>query len=130
MPDEKYHFSISHCGDYAAVIVSEEIRVGIDIELVTPKVDLIKHKFLDEEEMLLVQKNNLQHLTLLWNCKEAVFKWYGNGGLNFKKNIIVKKISINDDYGIVDCLFVKEEEKRLQINFNFFDKLSLAWIAW
>lgn len=130
LPDEKYHFSISHCGDYAAVIVSEEIRVGIDIELVTPKVDLIKHKFLDEEEMLLVQKNDLQHLTLLWNCKEAVFKWYGNGGLDFKKNIIVKKISIDDDYGFVDCLFVKEEEKRLRINFNFFDKLSLAWIAW
>ncbi len=129
LPDEKYHFSISHCGDYAAVIVSEKKRVGIDIELITPKVELIKHKFLNEEEMRLVQKNNLQHLTLLWNCKEAVFKWYGNGGLDFKKNIIIEKLLFNNDHGIVDCLFVKEEEKKLRINFNFFENLSLAWIA-
>ncbi|MDQ6844770.1 MAG: 4-phosphopantetheinyl transferase, partial [Bacteroidota bacterium] len=40
---EKYHFSISHCGDYAAVIVSKEMRVGIDIELIRQKIELIKH---------------------------------------------------------------------------------------
>src|SRR5580765_6786569 len=50
LPNEEYHFSISHCGDYAAVIVSEEKRVGIDIELVTPKIEKIKHKFLGVEE--------------------------------------------------------------------------------
>src|SRR5450432_3750378 len=31
--DEKYHFSISHCGDFAAVIISTNSRVGVDIEL-------------------------------------------------------------------------------------------------
>ncbi len=43
LPNEGYHFSISHCGDYAAVIVSKDHRVGIDIELVPPKVEKIKH---------------------------------------------------------------------------------------
>ncbi len=129
LPGEKYHFSISHCGDYAASIVSEEKRVGIDIELITPKIELIKHKFLSEAEMLLVEKNNLQQLTLLWSCKEAMFKWYGDGGVDFKKNMMVKKISMNNDYGTVDCLFTKEEERKLKINFSFFEKLSLAWIA-
>ncbi len=128
LPSEKYHFSISHCGDYAAVIISEKIRVGIDIELITPKIDLIKHKFLSEEEMSILPTANRQLLTLLWNCKEAAFKWYGNGGVDFKKNIIVKKISVNDDHGIVDCLFIKEEEISLKVNFNFFDNLCLAWI--
>ncbi|MEP6514059.1 MAG: 4-phosphopantetheinyl transferase, partial [Parafilimonas sp.] len=28
LPGEQYHFSISHCGDYAAVIVSSTDRVG------------------------------------------------------------------------------------------------------
>jgi phosphopantetheinyl transferase len=32
LPDEQYHFSISHCGDYAAAIVSKDKRVGIDVE--------------------------------------------------------------------------------------------------
>ena len=30
LENEPYHFSISHCGDYAAAIVSREFRVGID----------------------------------------------------------------------------------------------------
>ena len=49
LQNEQYHFSISHCGDYAAVIVSKGRRVGIDIELVTPKVEKIRHKFLNEK---------------------------------------------------------------------------------
>ena len=38
LPNEAYHFSISHCGDYAAVIVSSINRVGTDIEIVSEKV--------------------------------------------------------------------------------------------
>lgn len=135
LPNEKYHFSISHCGDYAAVIVSHEKRVGIDIELVTPKIELIQHKFLSEEEIGMVNgqwsmiNGQLQLLTLLWNCKEAVFKWYGNGGVDFKKNIVIVKISKDGDSGIVDCLFLKEEKISLQIHFIFFDKVSLAWVS-
>ena len=33
LKNEAYHFSISHCGDFAAAIVSRDKRVGIDIEL-------------------------------------------------------------------------------------------------
>src|SRR5438270_10925403 len=29
LPNEEYHFSISHCGEYAAAIVSKHDRVGI-----------------------------------------------------------------------------------------------------
>ena len=41
---EQYHFSISHCGRYAAALVSSTERVGIDIEMITPRVEKIKHK--------------------------------------------------------------------------------------
>src|SRR6476661_7771594 len=33
LENEAYHFSVSHCGDYAAAIVSRNRRVGIDIEI-------------------------------------------------------------------------------------------------
>src|SRR3954462_10941207 len=38
LSNDAYHFSISHCGDYAAAIVSRDSRVGIDVELVRPLV--------------------------------------------------------------------------------------------
>ena len=48
LPDEKYHFSISHCGDYAAAIVSSTQRVGVDIEKGSEKILRVSHKFLTD----------------------------------------------------------------------------------
>ena len=45
LENDVYHFSISHCGDYAAVIVSNNHRVGADIEMPSKKIEKVKHKF-------------------------------------------------------------------------------------
>ena len=141
LPNEEYHFSISHCGDYAAVIVSKDHRVGIDIELVTPKVEKVKHKFLRVEELasisnmqLAINKNGLTNqpinlLTLLWCCKDAVFKWYGSAGVDFKDNIHLKPFDLDVDEGIIECEFVKDIKTSLQIQHKFFYGLCLAWVA-
>ena len=50
LENEKYHFSISHCGDFAAAIVSNTKRVGVDIEKVNEKIGNIFPKFLSEKE--------------------------------------------------------------------------------
>ncbi|HUR10411.1 MAG TPA: hypothetical protein VM012_03540, partial [Flavitalea sp.] len=44
LKDEQYHFSISHCGNFAAAIVSNKERVGIDIELITSRILMIAPK--------------------------------------------------------------------------------------
>jgi len=51
LPQEQYHFSISHCGDFAAAIVSKDQQVGIDIEMITERVHKIKHKYLHPSEL-------------------------------------------------------------------------------
>ena len=57
LEDEAYHFSISHCGDYAAVVVSKTKSVGIDIELVSDKIRRIEHKFVNEGEAQLLKQS-------------------------------------------------------------------------
>lgn len=136
LPNEEYHFSISHCGDYAAVIVSKDKRVGIDVELVTPKIELVKNRFLKDEELELVagyqfpEANNkyFYFVTLLWSCKEAVFKWNGEGGISFKNHINIKKISGNDSQGLINCKFLKDQDTNLVINFQLFQNTCLAWV--
>src|SRR5436190_24350821 len=54
LENEAYHFSISHCGPYAAVIVSSDFRVGTDVELTTAKVEKVKHKFLSPIEQEII----------------------------------------------------------------------------
>jgi phosphopantetheinyl transferase len=136
LPDERFHFSISHCGDYAAAIVSKDRRVGVDIEIPTPKIERIKEKFLNEEEfkifniqysMLNIQSKtfNPQLLTLLWSCKESVFKWYGNGEVDFREHIQLQKL--HEGKETIDCFFSKTNQQ-LTIHYREFDHLVLAWV--
>lgn len=131
LKDEAYHFSISHCGDYAAVIVSSKHRVGIDIELYSDKVIKVKEKFLNEEESLFATKhhNDQKLLTTLWCAKEAVYKWYSYGLLNFKKHILLHPHSFKNE-GIIATTFLKEKENyAFDIHYTLFENLSLAWIT-
>ena len=137
LPDEQYHFSISHCGDYAAAIVSKDKRVGIDIELPVEKIKRIANKFLNEEEYSIF---NIQHSilndplptpdsrlpTLLWSAKEAVFKWYGDGGVDFREHIQLKKQ--HEGTETISCLFSKNNTE-LNIHYRRFEHLLLAWVV-
>src|SRR5882724_1631665 len=131
LPGEQYHFSISHCGNYAAAIVSKDRRVGIDIEISTSKIERIKEKFLNEKEFeifniqysifnsqLLTPNSRL--LTLLWSAKESVFKWHGDGGVDFRENILLKKQHESNE--TIDCFFTKNRQP-LAIHYRQFDHL-------
>lgn len=127
LPNEEYHFSISHCGDYAAAIVSSRQRVGVDVELPSEKVAAIKEKFLSTAELArLHDPNDLYWLTVCWSGKEAVFKWYGEGKVDFKQHIQFRQLNEADN--TIDCFFEKNNTP-LQINFHQIDKLVLSWVV-
>lgn len=129
LPVGLFHFSISHCGDFAAAIINENEGAGIDVELITPKVESIKHKFLSGTELELLPGANKTFLTLCWSCKETVYKWYGKGGVNFKDHIVIKGIDVKNNSGNIECVFRKEEEKKLDVRFHLFENLCLAWVT-
>jgi len=129
LQDHSYHFSISHCGDYAAAIISEDDSAGIDVELITPKLQLIQHKFLSGDELKLLPELNAAFLTICWSCKEAIYKWYGRGGVDFKNHIIIKNVFVKNNSGIIKCIFLKKGERKLQIYFHLFQGLCLAWVV-
>jgi phosphopantetheinyl transferase len=137
LENEPFHFSISHCGDYAAAIVSKTHRVGVDVELLNPKIEQIQHKFIYAEEFEMLNKQyqlnaeaapmaNDQCLTLIWSVKESVFKWWGRGEVDFKKDIVLKSITGSPDQGIVHTVFKNEVE--LDIHYLFFNNNFLTWV--
>ena len=153
LPGEEYHFSISHCGDFAAAIVSKDKRVGIDVEIPTEKILRIQDKFLSEEEKKMFGVRSQESgvltpdsqlptpsaaeglpqaqpdsrlLTLLWSAKESVFKWYGDGGVDFKQHIRLEKI--HDGNEKINCFFRKTNQS-LSVHFLDFDHLILAWVV-
>lgn len=137
LANEAYHFSISHCGEYAAVMVSNDQRVGVDIEMVSPKVSIIKHKFLSlkEQSLLAGLQMNPQNLsqgallTAAWSIKESLFKWYGDGQVDFKKHLVIDNIKFNGDTAIARCSFLKGKPQILQVHFIFINNNCLAWVV-
>ena len=85
--------SISHSGNYAAVITSN-YNVGIDIEKISDKAIKIKHKFLQIELNYPIEFDN-QISLIYWNIKESIYKAMGIMGVDFKKNILALPLDIN-----------------------------------
>src|SRR5580693_3633624 len=135
LQSETYHFSISHCGQFAAAIVSTERRVGIDVEYIRPRIQGISHKFLAEEESFFLKGLNnsryLEFLTLIWSAKEAIYKWHGLGEIDFKENIqLGGAISFQENEFLeLPFFFSKGGKIPLVVNAKIFDDLSLAWLA-
>jgi len=133
LPDEQYHFSISHCGDYAAAIVSRESRVGIDVEEPVEKIVRIAGKFTSVEERKRISNieypiSNIEveELTLIWSAKEVVFKWYGQGEVDFRKDIHLLKR--HEGVGRIECRFNKTNTE-LDIYYAMIEGLVVAWTS-
>jgi phosphopantetheinyl transferase len=148
LEDEAYHFSISHCSDFAAVIASKDKRVGVDIEMVSEKIGRIRHKFVSDEEEGVVHgpwsmvdsQSTSQpfHLsttqltlssTLIWSCKEAAFKWYGWGGVDFREHMKIKRIipATGNQFETI-MSFEKKEALFLNMHTRFFDGLCMSYV--
>ncbi|MFY7900970.1 MAG: 4'-phosphopantetheinyl transferase family protein [Chitinophagaceae bacterium] len=130
--NEQYHFSISHCGNYAAAIVSSHQRVGVDIELERPVIAKIAYKFLHDTEQQMLQPNSSNyytHLTILWSAKEAIFKWWGNGEVDFSEMMHIQPFEPSNK-GLLLGSFIKNNvATNFTLEYQLFNDLCLVWLA-
>ena len=71
----------------------------------------------------------MQRLTIAWSAKEAVYKWYGKGEVDFKKDILFNSWKQQNNEGYLHCTFSKEQPVQLVVHYRLFDALVLTWIA-
>lgn len=132
LQDGSLHFSLSHCAGYAAAMVSNKMKVGMDIELIHERVLKVEKKFLSEDE--LAQLNSMdQHLrisnaTLYWSLKESFYKWWGNGGLDFSKDMSIEHLQPYQS-GRVLMRFSKVPDEEFEMQYHQHDNLWITWIC-
>ena len=83
------YISISHSPDIAAIIYNTDHPVGIDIEKISPRIQRIATRAFSDEEIA-VANGDLEKLTILWNCKECVFKLADDEGIDFREMISIQ----------------------------------------
>lgn len=129
-----WYFSISHCGDFAAAVISKKDRVGIDVEMSTEKLIRLKDKFLSGEEQQMLSASEANHLsfqkklTACWSAKEAMYKWYAKGKVDFRKDMVIREIEEENEGFVFSAVFQKDVVLELRIAVRFYDELCLAWV--
>jgi len=119
------YISISHSGKWVAVGISKK-PIGIDIEHEREKLEKIASKFIHPNDFGFSKKLNNKKLLWYWTTKEAVYKLVGEKGLNFKNDIRITLLDINNKTGKV---YVKKNNLKIDIIFkktNDFYLLSIA----
>lgn len=126
-----HEFSISHCGDYAAAILSTKHKVGMDIETIKPKIESIVYKFLTEEEkeILLQYFTPLHAYTAGWSVKEALFKWLGEQGVDFKKHLQIIAMMKQDDKYVIDCIVNRDKQYFLKASVILLEEIVVVWVV-
>ncbi len=109
--------SLSHSGKYTAAIVSNH-RTGIDVQVIVPKIEKIKHRYLSLNE--LAHFDNSKDINLLlvyWGAKESLFKAYGKGSVDFRKELYVAPFDLEDK----KCVgYVYKDDKTYRYDMEFF----------
>ncbi len=139
LASEKYHFSVSHTGDFAAAIVSNQQRVGLDIERVSLKIGAIAHKFLHETDVKYMHSANLHGfsnddlLAFMWAAKESLYKWHSLGGVDFKQHLQLagQIIQIGGARISMPFVFKKDNNLNVTVSAQLFTGVGLvmAWCA-
>jgi phosphopantetheinyl transferase len=122
--------SISHSFDLSALLLSRTMKVGVDIERITEKVERIQFKFMTAAELSsLSGLNDREQLYVYWCAKESMYKWYGRKELDFRIHLAVHPFRYAGS-GSVSCAIHKGEfYKELTVYYQKVDEYMLAYTA-
>jgi len=117
-----FHFSFSHCKGYAACAVDDQ-PIGIDIEIIHPRISKVAHKFLNDSEKAMIaaldEKDQLNKLAFLWAAKEAMYKKYEQLGIDFAKDFNILELTKGDRGTIPAAIVHKGNKIDLRLDYHF-----------
>lgn len=96
--DQPSELSISHSNQQIAIVKSTS-KIGVDIQVCTPKLERIASKYINENLLLDLKKtaNYVDYLHIYWGIKEALFKAYGLGKVDFIKHLHINPFTFEKE---------------------------------
>lgn len=127
--DLPYHISLSHSFDYAAVMISKDKAVGIDIELIKHKVERIAAKFLSTEELAFIDPGHrIEHLYACWCAKEALYKCYGLKEVSFLNHIKLQPFAFTEQGHLTAELCKGDIHLTYQVHYCRFGDYMIGYV--
>lgn len=126
LSDDLRHISISHSHDKIAIIINNDEKTGIDIELIRDKVLKIKYKFLTESELINAE-NDPEKLLIYWGAKESLYKIYGLKEVDFIKNLYINPFIKNHSGTIVGNINMPNFNKSYELAYLKIEEYILVY---
>ena len=125
--NSKYNISISHSHEIAAVAISDNSKIGLDVQLKESKIFNIQNKFLNKYEKSNIGDDpTVDILTMVWTSKESIYKALGLKGISFSKNIKIDKVIEKDKTGI--GYYINGTEKvKFDLKFFYEDEYTICF---
>ena len=125
--NSKYNISISHSHEIAAIAISDNSKIGLDIQLNENKIFNIQNKFLNKSEKLNIGDDpTVDILTMVWTSKESIYKAIGLKGISFSENIKIDKVIEKDKTGI--GYYINGTEKvKFDLKFFYIDEYTICY---
>lgn len=120
--------SITHSFHFTAIIISEDLKVGVDIEKQRDKILKIAHKFTPIEEYKTIANVTalISKLTIVWGAKESLYKIYGKKKLLFLHHIDIEDFNFEDEK-TTGIIRFEGNETRYQIRFLEFEDFTCVY---
>lgn len=119
---EDQFISITHSHNFVAIYVHQSREIGVDIEKVQKKITRISHKFIRNDEHWAT--TDLAK-TIIWSCKESVYKFYDIEGLDFKRHIKITPLNNNLYSAQIELESNGQEELYLKV--TIFEDMVLTY---
>ena len=125
--NSKYNISISHSHEITAIAISDNSKIGLDVQLNENKIFNIQDKFLNPSEKLNIGESpSLKILTMIWTSKESIYKAVGIKGNSFSDNIKIEKVVEEDKTGI--GYYTNGLEKvKFDLKFFFIEEYTICY---
>ena len=127
--NSEFNISISHSYEIAALVISNNLKFGMDVQFKESKILNIQNKFLNEFEKINIGHDpSIDILTMIWTSKESIYKAIGLKGISFSKNIQIEKFTVKDKIGI--GYYINGAEKvKFDLRFFYLDEYIICYAS-
>lgn len=115
--------SITHDRGIVGLIKSTN-PCGIDIQQITPKVNRVKSKFINENDIYWTSEKE-KDLTALWCAKEALYKINGDPNIFFKEHMIIEESG--EENILIGKIIHPEYRKDYKMKVHFIENYCLVY---
>ena len=110
---EQTHISVAHGAGRVAVAIADE-RVGIDIESLERDFACVSSRYMSAEEQAL--SSAVEWQAMVWTAKEALYKLYGERGLDLKCDIVLT--AYNPAQSEISALLRAKTKARVEVSLH------------